>query len=404
MKRSIGLLALALTVLLFGFTTPAPAQSSPAKGTVIIPESSQPHPGSISTNVEIFMPDAVEPGSYPPGENPASLACVYNLVKQTKGCPTSSTYFPSGGANAIAVTEIDANPDAASDIAAFAKAFGYPTPNLQIVCVPSGYTCHSNADTGWDLETSLDIEYSFSMAPKATIYLVEDSSDDGNAPFTAVQEAASLVAAAGGGEVSNSWIYYGEFDGETSYDKYFQENTVVFFAASGDGGAGVGYPCTSPDVVCAGGTQINRNGSGNFTSESGWSGAGGGDSIYEKRPTWQNVIKKIVKGYRGTPDISADSSTSSAVAIYCETYCGGWCEVAGTSVASPTLAGIVNAAGTFNTSSTAENTELYKEYGVTGHNYKKLFRDITTGGNGYGCKTGWDFCSGIGSDLTYKGK
>jgi len=187
MKRSIGLLAIALAVLLFGLTT-APAQSSPAKGTVIVPESSMPHPGSVSTNLLLFVPDEVAPSTYPQGENPGSLACVYKLVSQTKGCKQSNSNFPTGGAHAVAVTEIDANPSAASDLTAFANTFfpNGPTPNIQIVCVPSGYTCHNNTGSGWDVETSLDIEYSFGMAPHATIYLVEDSSDDDNAPFTAV--------------------------------------------------------------------------------------------------------------------------------------------------------------------------------------------------------------------------
>ena len=78
MKRSIGLLAVALTVLLLGFTTPAPAQSPQRHGTVIIPESSIEHPEDIGvrahTNIRIFVPDVVEPSSYPPGENPSSIA------------------------------------------------------------------------------------------------------------------------------------------------------------------------------------------------------------------------------------------------------------------------------------------------------------------------------------------
>jgi kumamolisin len=77
--------------------------------------------------------------------------------------------------------------------------------------------------------------------------------------------------------------------------------------------------------------------------------------------------------------------------------------VAGTSISSPTLAGIVNAAGTFAASTNTELTETYTDYGNS-KTYKADFRDIVTGSNGYPCKKGWDFCTGIGSPLTYKGK
>jgi subtilase family serine protease len=411
MKRSIGLLALALTVLLLGFTTPAPAQSSPQKGTVIVPFSSIAQPGDAGvrahTNFEIFVPDEVQPNaSYPPGENPPALACIYKLVTATKGCLESSTNIPTGGANAIALVDAYDNPDASTDITTFAKEFGYGTPNFTQVYAtsgPPGSKCTGkgsqpgNDPGGWSLEEALDIEYSFAMAPKAHIYLVEAQSNSYDDLLCAETVASALVAKAGGGEVSNSW-QGGESSGETGYDQYFQASTVVFFASSGDGGAGVGYPSASPYVVSAGGTVINRNGSGNFTSESGWSGSGGGKSSVEKRPKYQNVVKKIVGSARGNPDISF---CSVGVAMYDEDGGYGWLEVDGTSISSPSLAGIINAAGTFNTSSFAQNTEMYGEYPGE---YKVEFRDITTGGNSYGCKKGYDLSCGIGSVLTYKGK
>lgn len=75
----------------------------------------------------------------------------------------------------------------------------------------------------------------------------------------------------------------------------------------------------------------------------------------------------------------------------------------GTSVSSPTLAGIVNAAGKFSTSTAAEDGEAYKDY-ASATKYKADWNDITSGSNGYPCKKGWEFCTGIGSPKTYKGK
>jgi len=258
-------------------------------------------------------------------------------------------------------------------------------------------------DAGWALEESLDIEYAFGMAPKAHIYLVEANSNSFNDLLAAEDQATSLLQAAGGGEASNSW-QGGEFSSETSLDSHFQGSGVVYFASSGDSGGQVGYPSTSPYVVSAGGTTILRNSQGFFTNEAAWSSAGGGPSQFEPRPSYQNIIKKIVGTHRGTPDFSSEASNVSYVAIYSQYGCGGWCGVGGTSVSSPTLAGIVNAAGTFNSSTAAENGEAYKDY-ANKATYKADWRDIIIGSNSrYVCKKGWEFCTGIGSPKTYNGK
>ena len=79
---------------------------------------------------------------------------------------------------------------------------------------------------------------------------------------------------------------------------------------------------------------------------------------------------------------------------------GGWLEVYGTSVASPSLAGIVNNAGTFHTSSNAENTEIYANYTNAAD-----FTDVTSGSCGtHSATTGWDFCTGVGVDKGFTGK
>ena len=217
-----------------------------------------------------------------------------------------------------------------------------------------------------------------------------------------------LVAAAGGGEVSNSWSFGpGEIQGEKGYDKYFLKKGVVFFASSGDTSP-VRYPSVSPNVVSSGGTTVNRNSSGDFTGESSWDGCngatGGGLSSEESRPAYQDIIKKIVGDHRGTPDVSFDANPCSGVAVL-DTYGqGGWLQVGGTSVSSPSLAGIFNSAGNFYKSTSDELTAIYKEYGVQ-KEYNAWFRDIKSGSNGvYNCVKGYDLCSGVGSPLTYKGK
>ena len=73
----------------------------------------------------------------------------------------------------------------------------------------------------------------------------------------------------------------------------------------------------------------------------------------------------------------------------------------GTSWASPTFAGIVNAAGTLQKGSLAELNLFYSEL-ANPTEYAADFNDITLGASQ--CKTGWDECAGIGSAKTYAGK
>jgi kumamolisin len=402
MKRSISLLTIAAATLflLSASSTPLLAQSGDR---IIIPDSSIERPGDIGvrahTNISMVLPEKVEIGANgaPIAENPLSLACIYKLVKQTTGCPKTSNVLPTGGSKAIALVDAYDNPDAATDIKTFAAAYGYSAANFSVVKVGSPV-----ANSGWALEESLDIEYAFGQAPNAKIYLVEANSNSFTDLMAAEDKATQLVQAAGGGEVSNSWGG-GDSSGENQYDSHFKGKGVVYFASAGDSGGQVIYPSASPFVVSAGGTTINRNSKGYFVDESAWSDAGGGPSQYEKRPAYQNVIKKIVKTHRGTPDISTEASNVSYVAIYSQYGCGGWCGVGGTSVSSPTQAGIINAAGKFNASSTVELTAFYKEYANKAE-YKADWTDITIGSNGYSCVKGWDFCTGIGSPLTFTGK
>jgi subtilase family serine protease len=234
------------------------------------------------------------------------------------------------------------------------------------------------------------------MAPNAKIFLVESKQVNTDPTWAAVKLAANLVANAGGGVVSMSWGDP-EVAQEINWDAYFTKPGVVYFAASGDSGIGVSiYPGASPNVVSVGGTRFKRDPSGNFLNEVYYTGGGGGDlSPYEPRPSYQDGVSAIVGTHRGYPDVAADYCCA---AIYLH---GGWYSVGGTSWASPTFAGIVNAAGNKQTSSRNELTWLYSEL-ANPTEYKADFKDITAADSR--CKIGFDQCTGIGSPRTYVGK
>ncbi|MFZ0229708.1 MAG: hypothetical protein WAL41_22810, partial [Mycobacterium sp.] len=255
-----------------GFSAPAVAQESMESvldgHRIIYPDSSVPRPGRPHTNY--FFVDSVDATTTPSNtaETPASLACVYKLVSGTSGCPiATSTTVPSGGWGAIALVEAGVYPTAAADLAAYSAYYGLPPADLTVVWVnnqkPPLYS-------DWLVEQALDIEWAHAMAPQAKIYLVEaptcKTECQTDPIWGAVQLAAQLVAAAGGGEVSMSWGD-AEASEELGWDGYFTGNNVVFFAATGDHGLGKSsYPAASPNVVAVGGTRFTRH-DGEFVSE-----------------------------------------------------------------------------------------------------------------------------------------
>jgi subtilase family serine protease len=242
------------------------------------------------------------------------------------------------------------------------------------------------------------------MAPNAKIFLVEAADNSFENLIEAVSLASNLVAGAGGGQLSMSWGG-SEFAEEAQLDSFFTTPGVVYFASSGDS-PGASYPSTSPNVVSAGGTSISRDTmSGQFLLENTWQDAGGGPSLVEPRPAFQNGIRQLVGKWRGTPDLSFDANPATGVWVYDSNAAlgAGWYVVGGTSVSAPSLAGIINAAGGFRMSSQAENLEIYGNQGNP-----RALRDIVYGNCGLNignfATSGWDFCTGVGTVQSLRGK
>src|SRR6266567_5365484 len=405
--------------------SPAQAGAEPVGGQVLLPDSSieqADHIGRTAhTNTKIFVPTGGMRNLHPsnmgkaepeaaPGtgffETPASLGCVYGLVAASSGqtgCNPSDTTLanPLGGSKVIAIVDAFHYSTAFSDLQAFSAQFGLVAPTFANFQVVYASGTRPKEDIGWGLEAALDIQWAHAMAPNAKIYLVEAASNSFADLLSAVSVASNLVAAAGGGEVSMSWGG-SEFPFEKNYDSYFTKSSVVYFAAAGDG-PGVIWPSASPNVVSAGGTSLSRDASGNFQAELAWSSTGGGASKYEFRPAYQNVISQIVGKKRGTPDVAADANPNTGVWVYNWPNCGGWCIVGGTSVAAPVWAGIVNSANKFNTSSQAELTAVYSNLGKTS-DFTDIIQGVCGPNQGYLTVTGWDFCTGVGSNFCYSGK
>ena len=149
-----------------------------------------------------------------------------------------------------------------------------------------------------------------------------------------------------------------EFSGQTSFDSHFLTQNVVYFASSGDS-PGTSWPATSANVVAVGGVSISRSMSTlSFLHLASWSEAGSGVSSIVPRPSYQASIATIVGTIRAVPDIAADANPETGAWVY-DSGNGGWYIVGGTSLASPTVAGITNASNSFASSTNAELTKIY---------------------------------------------
>jgi subtilase family serine protease len=422
------------------------ASSYAAPANVFVPASSKrmagdagrrAHTNYYIKNVKGIQPNAIADLAVPApednpapnatfGEYPASLACLYGMGKAYAGCtPTNNKkYNAKGGERAIALVLAYDNPTAQSDLQTFSSFFGLPAPHFTKVYANGNGDCVVPPyDSGWAIESSLDTQWSHAMAPSAQIILVEACSSSYTDLMYAEQVAEQQVLAYGGGQVSNSWGS-GEWSTESSdWDWVFRANwqagmPISFIFSAGDAGLGAGYPSSSPWVVSAGGTTINRDPSTQaFQSESCWSGSGGGTSLYETYSNtwgsgtgpWTNFQYPIFgESARRTPDISFDADPASGVYVYSS---GVWYTVGGTSVSAPALAGIINNSGNRlgvapspgGYYSNMENNLLYAEL-ATNKEYFTNFYDVQTGSNGASAAVGWDYCTGVGSPRGKLGK
>jgi subtilase family serine protease len=441
-RRSTIFAAVAALLWGSGISTLAQEASLAHKGRIVIPDSGIERPEDVGfrmhTTYQIFVPaDRVkfgaEPNSYslpegtapPPGgppfggyafETPASIACVYNLVSTAPGCnPNTFKTNPGGGSKAIGIVDAYDYPTALADLNNFSTQFGLPTmttSTFKVIFAGGTGGCAGSDpgnDPGWETEQALDVQWSHAMAPKAKIFLVEAASAQISDLLVAEDCASKQVAAAGGGEVSNSWGG-SEFSTETSYDSHFVKSTIVFFASSGDS-AGTIWPSVSTNVVAVGGTSTTRVNSGsafgNFSLEAAWEDGGGGLSSYEPRPSYQSVLPGAT--HRLVPDVSSDANPNTGVWVYDNNPLTGccWYIVGGTSVSSPTWAGIVNSAGHFAASSNAELTTIYNAF-ANATNYATDYHDIAYGLCGFYdgniAATKWDLCTGVGSPKGHAGK
>jgi subtilase family serine protease len=232
------------------------------------------------------------------------------------------------------------------------------------------------------------------MAPGAKILLVEANSNsfsDLNKALDYARNAAGVVA------VSASWGG-SEYSSESSNDVHFVTPTghqgITFTVAAGDNGAPAEYPSSSPDVLSVGGSTLRVSSTGAWSSESAWSGGGGGSSFYEGLPSYQSGLGL---SSRGTPDVTFNANPSTGFAVYDSYGSGGWAVYGGTSAGAPQWAALIAIADqgrALNGQSSLANAQSIL-YGLS----RSDFHDVASGSNGYRAGSGYDLASGLGSPI-----
>jgi hypothetical protein len=327
----------------------------------------------------------------PLGHTPAQIeqAYGYNQISFDNGAIKGN-----GAGQTIAIVDAYYDPNIAGDLQKFDAQFGLaPPPNLSQF-VEQGATINS----GWSLETALDVEWAHAMAPAANIDLIEANNSSLGSLLSAVNYARNQANVS---VVSMSWGA-GEFAAETQYDSLFTTPSghigITFVASSGDAGAGTTWPSVSPNVLAVGGTSLTTNASGTYVGETAWSGSGGGVSSFESEPSYQTSVQST--GGRTTPDVAFNADPNSGFAVFDSVpYAGenGWFEVGGTSAGAPQWAALI---------AIADQGRSLSGQGSLSNAQATLyslpvndFHDVTSGSNGFAATTGYDLVTGRGSPV-----
>lgn len=362
-------------------------------GTGLWAQESGPPPGWVAAPPIHYKPIAgMQPNlaSAGPPYAPSQIQTAYGF----SSLPASNT----GTGQQIAIIDAYGSSTITADLADFCNYYNLPAANLQI-SYPTGTPTSKNSD--WAMETSLDVEWAHALAPGATIQLVIAKNASVSNLFAAVQYATNTLGAP---IVSMSWGG-SEWSGEITYDSYFTKSGTVFVAAAGDAGAGAIYPAASPKVVAVGGTSLYLNANGTVSSETAWSDSGGGPSAYEPEPSYQVQFGLSLSG-RGIPDVAFDANPDTGVNVYCSSYRRStvWYQVGGTSLSTPCWAALMALANQGRgVPLTDAHQALYNLAGTqTNYNPRGLYRDITSGSNGYAAGPGYDLVTGLGVPVANK--
>ena len=367
---------------------------------------------------------------------PAQFQKAYNLL------PLDAQGF-NGAGRTIVIVDSFGSPTIKDDLKFFDRTFNLPDPPAFNIIAPVGSIAFDNTDPvmlNWAFETTLDVEWAHSIAPGASILLVETpvAETEGVQGFPEMMRAENYVIDHNLGDVISQSFGATEETFPTrqslldlrSAFKNANRHNVTVLGASGDTGSTDykadlsccypfqvnSWPASDPLVTAVGGTQLHLDDAGNRIApdnvwNDGFAATGGGPSHVFARPDFQSRVQKVVGSRRGTPDVSMSGACDGGVDVYLSFYpdaaSNGWYIVCGTSESSPLFAGIV---------AIADQMAGHR----LGYLNDRLYRlqdqqpsgivDVTSGNNtftfcdascvtvpGYAAGPGYDMASGLGT-------
>ena len=313
---------------------------------------------------------------------PPNLApCGYDAPQVEKAYGLTSLYKQKldGTGQTIVIVDAFGSDTITTDANTFAQINGLPalTPDNFTIYYPTGATNCGGNTCGWDVETSLDVEWAHAVAPGANIALLVAADNT----FTNLDLSVLYGIETGLGSVISNSYGIGEIVLLT-YDPaelVVQDNLnemgaalgiSVNFSSGDDGDFGLVYgqttvsmPAASPYATSVGGTSLFLNSNYTTKLQTGWgtnltriadvrpnppiipplfigfySGAGGGTSAFWPKPSYQGNLSG---NSRLVPDIAflADPYTG---AEFIDTENGQQfiSVIGGTSLACPMFSGM----------------------------------------------------------------
>ena len=343
--------------------------------------------GSLARPSAGELPGTVE---YPSSYDPQQLWTLYHAPSAASGAGQQVSVITAGDISGVE-----------SDLRTFEHAFGLPeVPWRQIEVGPHG--TETEGDDEWDLDT----QYSTGMAPSVSqlnVYVgssLEDSAiletvdrwvteDASSQASFSAGECELLAEAAGFSSSLDTVLSEAAAEGRTLFtsggDTGSQCPVLVGLNGLPLGAPGVNYPASSPYAVGVGGTSVLGG-----ESEIGWYSGGGGTSVLEPTPAWQEAAGGSFLGVeRGVPDVAFDADPNSGVVV----VVGGEQEtIGGTSVGAPAWQGVwARVEGANGGAVPFAGPAIYGEP-------EAAFKDIVIGDNVlYPCTPGWDYVTGRGT-------
>ena len=268
----------------------------------------------------------------PCGYKPSEMWTAYHLN------PLYQAGFDGTGTT-VAIVDAFGSTTIQHDIDTFSKVYHLPPADLTVLGTSTESPFSGDANSGWAIETTLDVEWVHAIAPGAKILLVVAVDNSFANLFAAIAQAEAQDGVVA---ISNSWAGLESFTDPPTRDfadavlKAGNAQGIAVNFSSGDSGnetinlgyADVDYPSSSPFATSIGGVSVALRADRHIAFQTSWGnnltfiagrdsqgnppfdpplnagfqfGGGGGESNIYPKPSFQHELRGA---RRMVPDIS----------------------------------------------------------------------------------------------------